>query len=293
MRAPEFGGEFEIVSETAASALASGLDQTVNVGDKVRLFRPGTNDAFLLLGDDDHNQISADNAMLAALGDLLPLVFRLDTSIALPDSVPIGFLAGRPASPLQYRDARSNLLELLFSRPWSTAEEVKAHAPEIYSVVSGAADGPGTVAAKQRDLGRKLLIDVCGIDPKAFDDLAIAMKAGREGQVNGLIQNVNNEIARKLNFPRWWAQDREFRLLLSPREHELCFTIHDRTGTDYSFGERSRGLQYFLSYYIQLRAHQRPAGRNEILLMDEPDAYLSSLGQQDLLRVLEALRPAR
>jgi hypothetical protein len=91
-----------------------------------------------------------------------------------------------------------------------------------------------------------------------------------------------------LNFPRWWVQDREFRLLLSPREHELSFTIRDRTGTDYSFKERSKGLTWFLSYFVQLRAH-RPEyeGRSEILLMDEPDAYLSNQGQQDLLRILE------
>ena len=42
-----------------------------------------------------------------------------------------------------------------------------------------------------------------------------------------------------------------------------------------------------MSYYVQLLAHEFPPdGRTEILLMDEPDAYLSSQGQQDLLRIL-------
>ncbi len=77
--------------------------------------------------------------------------------------------------------------------------------------------------------------------------------------------------------------------MVSPREHELVFTIRDCTGTDYSFEERSAGLKYFLSYHVQLLAHQPPAtGQSEILLMDEPDAYLSNQGQQDLLRILEA-----
>ncbi|WP_457156447.1 ATP-dependent nuclease [Mycobacteroides abscessus] len=79
----------------------------------------------------------------------------------------------------------------------------------------------------------------------------------------------------------------EFQLRVSPREHELVFTIRDRTGTDYSFTERSRGLRYFLSYYVQLLAHDRPESKPEVLLMDEPDAYLSASGQQDLLRILE------
>jgi hypothetical protein len=90
-----------------------------------------------------------------------------------------------------------------------------------------------------------------------------------------------------LNVSRWWSQDPEFQLRVSPREHELVFTIRDRTGTDYSFTERSKGLRFFLSYYVQLLSHGRPANRKEVLLMDEPDAYLSASGQQDLLRVLE------
>ncbi|MEQ8837405.1 MAG: AAA family ATPase, partial [Lacipirellulaceae bacterium] len=58
--------------------------------------------------------------------------------------------------------------------------------------------------------------------------------------------------------------------------------------TEYSFGERSSGLKYFLSYYIQYLGYQ-PEGRTpEILLMDEPDAYLSSQGQQDLLKLFDA-----
>ena len=98
---------------------------------------------------------------------------------------------------------------------------------------------------------------------------------------------MNKSLARHLNISKWWSQDEDFQLRVSPREHELVFTIRDRTGTDYSFSERSRGLTYFLSYYVQLRSHDRPADKPEVLLLDEPDAYLSALGQQDLLRVLE------
>ena len=80
---------------------------------------------------------------------------------------------------------------------------------------------------------------------------------------------------------------------LEARERDLAFIIRDRTGTKYSFAERSRGLTYFLSYFVQLKRHRlgqeatQRDGVPEILLMDEPDAYLSSVGQQDLLRALE------
>ena len=69
---------------------------------------------------------------------------------------------------------------------------------------------------------------------------------------------------------------------------DLVFTIRDRTGTEYSFNERSGGLKFFLSYFVQYLAHEPPAsGAQEILLMDKPDAYLSSQGQQDLLRIFD------
>lgn len=48
------------------------------------------------------------------------------------------------------------------------------------------------------------------------------------------------------------------------------------------------GLKYFLSYYIQFLAHTPQTAHGEILLMDEPDAYLSSQAQQDLLKVFAA-----
>ena len=72
------------------------------------------------------------------------------------------------------------------------------------------------------------------------------------------------------------------------RETDLAFIIRDRTGTDYSFSERSHGLRYFLSYFVQYLAHEPPTDRPEILLMDEPDAFLSSQGQRDLLKIFDA-----
>ncbi|MBX3398527.1 MAG: AAA family ATPase, partial [Gemmataceae bacterium] len=58
----------------------------------------------------------------------------------------------------------------------------------------------------------------------------------------------------------------------------------------YTFRERSSGLKYFLSYYIQARALEMTnRNRNSIILMDEPDAALSIVGQRNLLSVFESL----
>ena len=68
---------------------------------------------------------------------------------------------------------------------------------------------------------------------------------------------------------------------------DLTFTNQDRTGSSFSFSERSDGLRYFLSYLIQFLTHLRNRQDFEMLLMDEPDAYLSNQGHKDLLRLLQ------
>ena len=220
-------------------------------------------------------------------------MFRLDARVPLPTSIPLCELAPNANRPPGTRRSRRAVLDVVFGQIWANADEfTQTAAPQLYSLFSDAQTKDGgdfSVVEQQYELGRSLLLKVAKIDPTTFEDLSEAIADEREGYVNGVIQKINNALASHLNFPRWWAQDREFRLMVSPREHELVFTIRDCTGTDYSFEERSAGLKYFLSYHVQLLAHQPPAtGQSEILLMDEPDAYLSNQGQQDLLRILEA-----
>ena len=126
------------------------------------------------------------------------------------------------------------------------------------------------------------------MDPEAIEELEKSLRNGSDAFANSIIAEINAALARELNFPRWWVQDSEFKLEVSPRDCDLVFTVRDRTGREYSFDERSSGLKYFLSYYIQYKSHEPATDGREILLMDEPDAFLSSQGQQDLLKVFDA-----
>lgn len=282
MRAPDFGGELLVETDgDVAAATAAGLE--LKVGETFLLFRPGGVNPFLLTAETGE-PVPMDEEAETAITGAMPQWAELQTEIGIPDSIPIATLAGRPGGALVDRRLRLRLLQLLTAKPWKTADELAQQ--QLKDIFDALAEQPSSDAQEQ-ELGRQLLVEIACIDQSAFRDLEEAMQAGREGQVNGLIQEMNNAIARHLNLRRWWSQDRDFQLRVSPREHELSFTIRDRTGTDYSFTERSRGLRYFLSYYVQLRAHRRPEGVTELLLMDEPDAYLSSSGQQDLLRILE------
>ena len=227
--------------------------------------------------DASDERVELTATQLASLQTILPHPHELQTEVALPDSVPISALAN-DGERFSNRRERNRLLQVLASL--ETTNDVTAQAANLLP------NGPNDELDAQQ-LGVDLLGRVARIEESSFRELRKAIEDEREGLVNGLIQEMNNSIARHLNVSRWWSQDPEFQLRVSPREHELVFTIRDRTGTDYSFTERSRGLRYFLSYYVQLLSHERPAGLPEVLLMDEPDAYLSASGQQDLLRVLE------
>ncbi|MEV7966977.1 AAA family ATPase [Sphaerisporangium sp. NPDC088356] len=273
---PEVGAIFELTEDDAAAMSALEIPLLAN-GDLLMLRRaPHTIEVI----NDAEERVELDDDQSKGLEQLLPHAYQLKTQVELPDSVSIAALA-RTGSRLASRRDRVKLLDLL--NAIGTVEDVGSQASVLFSILSAAE----AAETEQQRLGRLLLTKVARIEASAFKDLQNAIKDEREGLVNALIQEMNKSIARHLNISRWWSQDEDFQLRVSPREHELVFTIRDRTGTDYSFSERSRGLTYFLSYYVQLRSHDRPADRPEVLLMDEPDAYLSALGQQDLLRVLE------
>lgn len=278
MRLPDFGGRFAVQPGDEDLLDAVGVPRTA---DRLWFFRPGgpEQQPFVLQAEDGPAR-PLDAAQLAAVQAALPVPFDIDTGTGLPDAVELKPLAGI-ASRVPGRAVRDELLSALDAGRGGTAE-LTALVPQILEILSK----PRSAETKEQALGRKLLKDISGVGEQAFADLVDAMKNGREGEVAALLQRMNESIATHLNPQRWWSQDRDFELRLGPREHELVLTIRDRTGTDYSFSERSRGLQFFLGYLVELQAH-RPGPRQEILLMDEPDAYLSNAGQQDLLRVLE------
>lgn len=272
---PEVGATFRPDGGDDARLLELEISRLKN-GDLLML-RPEPGRIDVVNAEDQRVPLTEDQ--VESLEELLPYPQELQTDVPLPDSVSISALA-RSGTAIASRKKRVKLLSSLADL--STAEEIKNEAINLFTIMENTEEESQT----QR-LGMNLLTKVARIEESSFKELEKAIAEEREGLVNGLIQEMNNSIARHLNVSRWWSQDSEFQLRVSPREHELVFTIRDRTGTDYSFTERSRGLTYFLSYYVQLLSHDRSDTRLEVLLMDEPDAYLSASGQQDLLRVLE------
>ena len=229
---------------------------------------------------------------------LLPKPFEIDSQVALPNSLPFSFLetGGNALAATYSRSGIEHLINAITSvRPYlsSGATGVQSN-PGAFVDAFGSLAEPMAVhlhsdELKSLELGRSLLLQLGEIDPNSLVELSRAIDRRHDGYVGGLLEAVNQQLERKLNFRRYWVQDRDFSLKVSTRDRELVFVISDRTGTVYTFSERSSGLRYFLSYLIQTQIHRPDSSRESILLMDEPDTYLSAEAQQDLMRVFRDL----
>jgi predicted ATPase len=281
VRLPEFG--VKLALEPGETEI-DGVPSLEGVSE-FALYRPGDRPAFLVVNGVRREVGAAEMVLLQAR---MPRFHELRTDLAIPDSVSILQLAGSGPGPLRDRKNRGDIIdELSRTQSWTEATLGSTILPLVATGTESATVEANKKRRDEFDLARQLLVDVAGIDESAFSELHGAIRSGREGQVEAVVGGMNAAIKENLNIQRWWSQDRDFDLRVEAREYELAFTIRDRTGAKYSFGERSQGLRFFLSYFVQLMAHRSNHGAPDVLLLDEPDAFLSSIGQQDLLRVLQ------
>ena len=296
MSLPEFGGEFTDLSETEKSTVTNLLGVKSEQGiESFWFFR--FNKRVTIYGAPSGAEVDAVNpwtsktlseAQLKRLS--LPTFFEIHADIPLPSSVSLEYLTSPKSKKRALsREGRLGFFRSLFddASVFASKESVAIAAP---GMVSGYASYAKQVDDKdlsaRLELAEKLLFQVGKIDKSAFEELQNAVQSGQgsEGWANGLVRKINAQLADALNFTKWWSQDADFSLYLTLRDFDLIFTVQDRTGQEYSFNERSSGMSYFLSYFVQYLSHE-PSGGQEILLMDEPDTYLSMQGQQDLMRI--------
>jgi hypothetical protein len=270
MAVPEFGGEFNDLSAGNAAIIRgiAGLSQEVAV-ESFCLFRFNKRTALYVRhggGWAEHELKAPDLKKLK-----LPMWFEINAQIPLPDSVPIHYLTdtrvNKTARPrkqtLRWMDTLRGNVDAWLTKPDGLEKSGSQIAAALAPV---AGDDSDEHLADRLKLAEDLLITVAGIDRSAFEELAKAVKSS-EGYANGLVAKMNVRLTEALNFPKWWSQDSEFSLYLTLRDFDLVFTVRDRTGSDYSFSERSSGMSYFLSYFVQ---------------------YLSTMGQQDLLGIFDS-----
>ncbi len=138
-------------------------------------------------------------------------------------------------------------------------------------------------------LEMKLFYDVLEVPETVLQELANLGAADR-GYVERRISEINHRLNERLDITHFWQQDDAFRLEVVFKSGFFYFEITDRTGAKYTFNERSSGLRFFLSYYIQAKAIEKAnEARGSFVVMDEPDGFLSVAGQRNLLRIFDSL----
>jgi predicted ATPase len=316
LKYPDFGTEWANLSKLEDATIRKIIEVPDDViFERFLVFRSNVGNLTVYLPEKGgYRPYKIEEHKAIELQQLLPEILKIESNVALPSSVPIkklvelgqeDYLGGRRFELLD-REQRSKIVDALdvFSdNPglitkvrylWGgDREEIDREAVESLKAIISAVDEV-TFSDKEKErrekefnLAYKLICKIAQVDTNALLDLADAVKNGMQGYANGIIEKINRQLSTNLNFPNYWVQDRNFCLKVMARDYDLVFTITDRTRTEYSFDERSQGLRYFLSYYIQYRSHESHPNKSEILLMDEPDAYLSSQAQQDLLKVFD------
>ena len=297
MKRPHLGLHFTELSSDESDAIRGlvSLDDDVGI-DEFRVFYETDEKKIICLKDGKPHAVTD----IETLQNILPKVYRIEPERALPNSVPISFLC-------EDEDNMALAREVPRSGRWAMHDSIAQYAKTLISQTGNPSAFGETVKQiltpvstlgqlssdekeayiGQLNLAQDLLVTVGGIDPSAFVELNGALRNDDEGLANGIEAAMNAQLEKSLDLAKWWSQDELFRLAVSVRDYDLVFTVRDRTGSEYSFAERSSGLKYFLSYLVQFLTHLKTRAGSDILLMDEPDAYLSNQGQQDLLRLLQ------
>jgi predicted ATP-dependent endonuclease of OLD family len=296
MRTPHFGLALtdlsDVEMEDAKSAAGAEAQDTFSV---LRIFRQDGNQVSAYFDERGPFPIEKPDA----LQRIIPKTFRIDPAIPIPNSVPISYLAGGDPDQSNGQPDRSRRWAVLvpfvenlanISAAVGQPEQLSAAIGSVFSETAASSrlsNSEEFGLRETRRLAFHLLVTVGGINPSAFRDLEQALRREDEGFANGIVAAMNAQLSHALNLRKWWTQDDHFELQIAARDFDLVFTVKDRTASEYSFRERSSGLKYFLSYLVQYLTIAAAEDCPQVLLMDEPDAFLSNQGQQDLLRLFQ------
>lgn len=280
VRKPDLGLTLHLEAQDAEVLREAGWERA-RARQPLTIVRFG-DDRFCRIENDE--PIDLSDTEISALTGTLPQPLVLPSDVPLPDSVKFDELRQQPLRWAQSRRDRAAQRSALAQIETASVDGVNAVAEQLAESLT-----PYDLSDEQAamvDLARTLIFEICEVAETTFDDLLASHDDSLPGQLGALVRDINRLLAVKLNFARWWRQDRDFALRVSAQGDELVLTVADRTGAEYSFRERSTGLRFFLGYFVRLQARAGDGTQPKLLLMDEPDAFLSSVAQGDLLRVL-------
>jgi hypothetical protein len=134
----------------------------------------------------------------------------------------------------------------------------------------------------EADLNFEKMCKVADLNPEQLNQLHAANDHETRNQLANRASAIVTSELRRL-----W-KDRQLKVRFSPDANHLDTFISDPNSVydvEVNLNERSRGLKWFISFYITFSADTKGgSSQNAILLLDEPGLYLHALSQGDLLR---------
>ena len=126
---------------------------------------------------------------------------------------------------------------------------------------------------------------------------------GKEPRIiQSLIDRCNKSVTT--DFRDFWSQNiglsNKIEIQMELKNHSatdtaksglpyLAFWVKDGDERLYP-KQRSKGVRWFLSFYLQLKASQAISDNGQVLLIDEPGASLHARAQEDVLKVFESIK---
>jgi predicted ATPase len=300
---PNIGLEFTTNSAEDIATLAKiigsdALSESVDVTGAL-LLAPEANDddgdaGHLFLAPENTSH-SLDSKQLAEVRRILPRVEFLDSEALLPSHLPIqGLIAAYKGEKAAFNMADRKTVEdaaaAILALP-TIAQQAQGGADPFKQLEDAQTRVRGAFSKVPGSTGLELLLfrDILQIDLYTLEYLSRLPLSDR-GYIEGQVAEWNKALRERLNLSRYWSQDDQFSLSMVYKDQMIYFEVKDKTDSVYTFEERSDGMKFFLSYYLQAKAMEMTSrNKNSVILMDEPDAALSIVGQRNLLAVFESL----
>ena len=299
---PNIGMEFSQLTDAETQSVADAIEAKgtpLDFGDSSCFTLVGgpkdkNEQAYVYVGNGP-KPVVLDEGGLTAIRKVLPKVKFIQSNVDIADHVPISDLlaemGGSPEKGEEYFGFGAAQAAARFLKTLNVGENQQMSPDDAEKLARIKAElGSGESAKKSAAVLETLLFrEVLGLTTDTVEFLA---RLGEEDRsyAEGLVATWNDEIEKTLNLSHYWQQDDLFRLRMNYKKGIIYFEISDKTGAVYTFRERSSGLRFFLSYYIQSKSLEiATREKNCIILMDEPDSFLSIIGQRNLLSVFESL----
>lgn len=138
------------------------------------------------------------------------------------------------------------------------------------------------------DRTAKTLLDLARLDPKEL--VTLSQEKGKDQKAirsdKDRLQIMSSLASKRLTdqIDAIWSQNDHNVEIIVDGNYLRVWITNRADGTRLQLEERSRGYQWYFSFYVVFSVESEGAHKDAILLLDEPALFLHALGQEDFLK---------